>query len=134
MALGRDSISLRLLAVAALALLALRPETLAGASLQLSFAAVAAIIALHSTDWARRHFTRREEGPVARISRAVFAMFATSLAVETAMIPLSLYHFHRAGLFGMAASLVALPLTTLVIMPLKGAALFLDIAGLGAPA
>jgi competence protein ComEC len=66
-ALGRDSISLRLLAVAALALLVIRPETLAGASFQLSFAAVAAIIALHSTEWARRHFARRDEGPLARI-------------------------------------------------------------------
>jgi competence protein ComEC len=134
MALGRDSISLRLLAVAALTLLALRPESLVGASFQLSFAAVAAIIALHSTAWARRHFTRREEGHIARIGRTVYAMFATSVAVELAMIPLSLYHFHRAGLYSVAASLIALPLTTLVIMPLEGAALFLDIAGLGAPA
>jgi competence protein ComEC len=53
-ALGRDSISLRLLAVAALALLVIRPESLVGASFQLSFAAVGAIIALHSTGWARR--------------------------------------------------------------------------------
>jgi competence protein ComEC len=133
-ALGRDSISLRLLAVAALALLVIRPETLAGASFQLSFAAVAAIIALHSTEWARRHFARRDEGPLARIGRAVLAMFATSLAVEITLVPLSLYHFHRAGLYGMGASLVALPLTTLVIMPLEGLALFLDLMGLGVPA
>jgi competence protein ComEC len=133
-ALGRDSISLRLLAVAALALLVVRPETLAGASFQLSFAAVAAIIALHSTQWARRLFARRDEGPFARIGRAVLTMFATSLAVEITLVPLSLYHFHRAGLYGMGASLVALPLTTLVIMPLEGAALFLDLLGLAAPA
>jgi competence protein ComEC len=133
-ALGRDSISLRLLAVAALALLVVRPETLAGASFQLSFAAVAAIIALHSTQWARRLFARRDEGPFARTGRAVLTMFATSLAVEITLVPLSLYHFHRAGLYGMGASLVALPLTTLVIMPLEGVALFLDLLGLGAPA
>ena len=133
-ALGRDSISLRLLAVAAFVLLIIHPESLAGASFQLSFAAVAAIIALHSTEWARRHFTRRDEGPFARMGRAVLAMFATSLAVEITLVPLSLYHFHRAGMYGMGASLVALPLTTLVIMPLEGAALFLDLLGFGAPA
>ena len=133
-ALGRDSISLRLLAVAALALLIVRPEALAGPSFQLSFAAVAAIIALHSTQWARRLFTRRDEGRLARLGRAVLAMFATSLAVEITLVPLSLYHFHRAGLYGMGASLVALPLTTLVIMPLEGLALFLDLFGIGAPA
>jgi competence protein ComEC len=133
MALGRDAISLRLLAVAALALLLVRPESLIGPSFQLSFAAVAAIIALHSTAFARRWFTRRDEGPFARVGRSVLTMFATGLAVELTLFPLSLYHFHRAGLYGMGASLIALPLTTLVIMPLETAALFLDVLGLGAP-
>jgi competence protein ComEC len=132
-ALGRDAISLRLLAAAALILLAYRPESLVGPSFQLSFAAIAAIIALHSTAWARRHFTRRDEGAIGRFGRILLGMFATSLAVEIALAPLSLYHFHRAGLYGMAASVVALPLTTLVIMPLEGAALFMDLVGLGAP-
>ncbi len=133
-ALGREAISLRLLAAAALILLIAQPESLAGPSFQLSFAAVGAIIALHSTHWARRHFSRRDEPLPARIFRAVLAMFATSLSVEIALVPLSLYHFHRAGLYGMAASVVALPLTTLVIMPLEALALFLDLAGIGAPA
>jgi competence protein ComEC len=133
MALGRDAISLRLLAVAALALLIVRPESLVGPSFQLSFAAVAAIIALHSTPFARRWFTRRDEGPFARVGRSLLTTFATGLVVELTLFPLSLYHFHRAGLYGMAASLIALPLTTLVIMPLEAAALFLDILGLGAP-
>jgi competence protein ComEC len=133
-ALGRDAISLRLLAAAALVLLLFHPESLVGASFQLSFAAVAAIIALHSTQWARRLFTRRDEGPLARAGRGILAMFVTSFSVEIALVPLSLYHFHRAGLYGMVASVVALPLTTLVIMPLEAAALFLDIFGLGAPA
>ena len=133
-ALGRDAISMRSLAVAALALLLFRPETLVGPSFQLSFAAVAAIIALHSTQWARARFSRRDEGPFWRFARAVLSMLATGLVVNVALVPLSLYHFHRAGLYGIAASLVALPLTTLVIMPLEGMGLFLDIAGLGAPA
>jgi competence protein ComEC len=132
-ALGRDAISMRSLAVAALALLLVRPETLVGASFQLSFAAVAAIIALHSTGRARRWFARRDEGRAARFGRAILSMFTTGLVVQVALVPMSLYHFHRAGLYGIAASLVALPLTTLVIMPLEGFALFLDIAGLGAP-
>ena len=46
-ALGRDAISLRLVAVGALVVLLFRPEALAGASVQMSFAAVTAIIALH---------------------------------------------------------------------------------------
>ncbi|HET9810941.1 MAG TPA: ComEC/Rec2 family competence protein [Sphingomicrobium sp.] len=132
-ALGRDALSMRLLAVAALVILLIQPESLAGASFQLSFAAVTAIIALHSAGWARRLFMRRDEGPIARFGRAILAMLATGLAVEIALIPLALYHFHKAGLYGIGANLVAIPLTTFVIMPLEAGALLLDLAGVGAP-
>jgi competence protein ComEC len=130
-ALGRDAISLRLIAVGALLVLLFRPEALAGASFQMSFAAVTAIVALHSTAWARRLFERREEGFPWRLSRALLAMVATGLAVEIALAPLALYHFHRAGLYGVAANIIAIPLTTFVIMPLEAGALLLDVAGLG---
>jgi competence protein ComEC len=132
-ALGREALSMRLLSVAALAILLVRPETLAGASFQLSFVAVMSIIALHSTGWARRTFMRRDEGLIARSARALLAMFATGLVVEMALIPLALYHFHKAGLYGIGANLVAIPLTTFVIMPLEAGALLLDIFDLGAP-
>ncbi|MBA3526651.1 MAG: ComEC/Rec2 family competence protein [Sphingomonas sp.] len=132
-ALGRDALSMRLLSVAALVILLFRPESLAGASFQLSFAAVSAIIALHSSQWARRLFQRREEGIAARFGRALLAMVATGLAVEMALIPFALYHFHRAGLYSVAANLVAIPLTTFIIMPLEAVALLLDAVGLGAP-
>ena len=132
-ALGRDALSMRLLSVAALVILLFWPESLAGASFQLSFAAVTAIIALHSTQWARGVFMRREEGPFARFGRAMLAMLATGLAVEAALIPFALYHFHKAGLYGVGANLVAIPLTTFVIMPLEAGALLLDLVGLGAP-
>ena len=132
-ALGRDALSMRLLAVGALVVLIFRPEAIAGASFQLSFAAVASIIALHSSSWARRVFSRRDEGLPARLGRALLAMVATGLAVEITLIPIALYHFHRAGLYGVAANIIAIPLTTFVIMPLEAGALFLDIAGLGAP-
>ena len=132
-ALGRDALSIRLLSVAALVILVVRPESLAGASFQLSFAAVTAIIALHSTAWARRTFMRRDDGPFVRFGRAILALLATGLVVEIALIPFALYHFHKAGLYGIAANLVAIPLTTFLIMPLEAGALLLDLLGLGAP-
>jgi competence protein ComEC len=132
-ALGREALSMRLLSVAALAILLLKAESLAGASFQLSFAAVTAIIALHSTTWARRTFMRRDEGTPARLLRALAGMVATGLAVEIALVPFALYHFHKAGLYGIAANLLAIPLTTFVIMPLEALALLLDAVGLGAP-
>jgi len=132
-ALGRDAISLRLVATGALVVLVFRPEALAGASFQMSFAAVTAIVALHSTRWSARLFQRREEALPARMLRAGFATVATGLAVEAALIPLALYHFHRSGLYGVAANIVAIPLTTFVIMPLEAGALLLDAIGWGKP-
>jgi competence protein ComEC len=132
-ALGRDAISIRLIAVGALVVLILWPESLAGPSFQMSFAAVTAIVALHSTKWARGLFQRREEGLPARAGRALLAMVLTGLAVELALIPFALFHFHRAGLYSVAANIIAIPLTTFVIMPLEAGALLLDAIGLGKP-
>ena len=131
--LGRDAISIRLIAVGALVVLLLWPESLAGASFQMSFAAVTAIVALHSTKWARRLFQRRDEGLPARLGRAVLAMALTGLVVELALIPFALFHFHRAGLYSVAANIIAIPLTTFVIMPLEAGALLLDAFSLGKP-
>jgi competence protein ComEC len=44
-----------------------------------------------------------------------------------------LFHFHRAGLYGVGANIVAIPLTTFLIMPLEAGALALDGVGLGRP-
>jgi competence protein ComEC len=133
MTLGRDAISLRLIAVGAILVLLIKPESVVGASFQLSFAAVTAIVALHSTGWARAAFQRRDDGIVMRGVRSLGGMVATGLAVEIALMPLALYHFHKAGLYGVAANIVAIPLTTFVIMPLEILAIVLDSVGLGAP-
>ncbi len=132
-ALGREALSLRLVAVGALAVLLVQPESLAGASFQLSFAAVTAIIALHSLAPVRRWLGPREESLVQRLLRGLGGLMLTGLVVEIALMPFALYHFHRAGLYGVAANLIAIPLTTFVIMPLEALALLLDPLGLAAP-
>jgi competence protein ComEC len=132
-ALGRDALSMRLIATGALLVLIFRPEALAGASFQLSFAAVTAIVALHSTRWVRRLLQRRDEGIVTRTARALLGIIATGLVVEIALAPLALFHFHRSGLYGVFANIVAIPLTTFVIMPSEAVALLLDGVGWGAP-
>lgn len=130
-ALGRDALSLRLVAVGALAVMLLWPESVAGPSFQLSFAAVTAIIALHSLPWMRRRFGPSDGGLLSRFGRGMMALLATGLAVEIALMPFALYHFHKAGLYGVAANMVAIPWTTFVIMPLEALALLLDTIGLG---
>ena len=133
LAIGREAMTMRLVAAGASIVLLLWPESLAGPSFQLSFAAVAAIVALHESGWARRWLERREEGLMARLGRGLLALLLTGIVVEIALMPIALYHFHRAGIYGAAANIVAIPLTTFVIMPLEALALLLDLAGLGAP-
>ena len=132
-ALGREALSLRLVATGALAVLVFRPEALPGASFQLSFAAITAIVVLHSAGPVQRLLAPRDEGIARRLGRSLTGLFLTGLAVEIALMPFAFYHFHRSGLYGVAANLVAIPLTTFVIMPLEAAALLLDTVGLGAP-
>ncbi|WP_268830449.1 ComEC/Rec2 family competence protein [Sphingomonas changnyeongensis] len=133
LALGREAITLRLVAAGALVVLALWPEALIGASFQFSFAAVTAIVALHDHPASRRLFARREEAALAAALRALAAILASGLAVEIALAPIALYHFHQQGVYGALANLAAIPLTTFVIMPAEALALALDAAGLGAP-
>ena len=133
MALGREAISMRLVAVGALIVLVLWPESLAGASFQFSFAAVAAIVTLHSLAPVRRWLGPKEDGVAMRILRAIASLLLTGLVVEIALIPLALYHFHRTGLYSVFANLIAIPWTTFVIMPLEALALALDPLGIAAP-
>lgn len=134
MALGREAVTLRLVATGALVVLLVRPEALVGPSFQLSFAAVTAIIAFHEHPKIHALAMKHEESWPRRIARELFALLATGFLVEIALAPIAVFHFHRAGLYGAFANIVAIPLTTFVIMPLEALALLLDLVGLGAPA
>lgn len=131
--LGRSAITLRMVAAGALFVLIIWPESLVGPSFQLSFAAVTAIIAMHAHPKIQALFARREEGIVKRISRVILALFLTGLVVEVVLMPIALFHFHKAGIYGALANIIAIPLTTFVIMPLEALALLLDTVGLGGP-
>jgi competence protein ComEC len=133
-ALGREALTLRLVAVGALVVLLLWPETLPGPSFQMSFAAIVAIVVLHDHPRLRALLARRDEGPIRKTGRFLLGLVLTGLAVEVALTPIALYHFHQAGVYGALANIVAIPLTTFVVMPLEALALLLDLAGVGAPA
>ena len=132
-ALGREALTLRLVATGALAVLLLWPESLAGPSFQLSFAAITAIVGLHEHPRVRALLARRDEGLPRKWGRGLLGLVATGVAVEVALTPIAIYHFHKAGLYGALANIIAIPLTTFLIMPLEGLALFLDLFGLGRP-
>ena len=133
MAMGREALTLRLVATGALVVLLLWPESLAGPSFQLSFAAVTAIIALAEHPAVRRWFAPREESWGRRLLRNGGSLLLTGAIVEVALMPIAVFHFHKAGIYGALANIVAIPLTTFVVMPLEALALLFDTTGLGAP-
>ena len=133
LALGREPLSMRMVAVAAGIVLLLWPESLVGPSFQMSFAAVMAIVALHNSGPVRDFLALREESWARWLTRRVLMLFATGLVIEIALMPIVLFHFHRAGLYGAFANVIAIPLVTFVSMPLIAIALLFDLVGLGAP-
>ena len=138
LALGRDPLSMRMIAVAAFVVMLFWPEAVVGPGFQMSFASVIAIVALHSAAPMRAFLTPREEAWPVRLARLLAMLLVTGVVIELALMPIGLFHFHRAGVYGALANVVAIPLTTFVSMPLIALALVLDAvipgAGLGAPA
>nr|WP_240047649.1 ComEC/Rec2 family competence protein [Sphingomonas panacisoli] len=133
LAMGREAITLRLVAAGAFVVLLLWPEALMGPSFQLSFAAVATIVALHEHPRVKAWFMKRDEAWWRKVGREVGSLLLTGVMVEAALAPIALYHFHKSGLYGAFANIVAIPLTTFVIMPAEALALAFDAVGLGAP-
>lgn len=133
LAMGRDPLSMRMVAIAAFLILLFWPESLIGPSFQMSFAAVVAIIALHGSPAMRAFNAPREESWIAKSARHLLGLLLTGVVIELALMPIVLFHFHRAGVYGALANVVAIPLTTLASMPLIALALLFDLVGLGAP-
>jgi competence protein ComEC len=117
----RPALSMRNLAFAALAVLALEPDAMLGPSFQMSFGAVAALVAY--AEW-HRHRARPdgvEPGLVARLVRTVklglAGMFITSLLAGVATAPFGAFHFQTYNPFGVLGNMLALPFVSLVVMP-----------------
>jgi competence protein ComEC len=133
LAIGREPLSMRMVAIAAFLILMIWPEALVGPSFQMSFAAVIAIVALHGAAPMRAFTAPREQPWWMRGLRQVGALLLTGVVIELALMPIGLFHFHRAGVYGALANVIAIPLTTLASMPLIALALLFDAVGAGAP-
>lgn len=118
--LDRDPFTLRLAALAAFAVLLAEPESLAGPSFQMSFAAVIGLIAFFESSrdlWSRMY---HESGFFRRCGLFLLTCFLTSLVASLAVGPYTLYHFLRDPLFtGLVANMVAVPLSSFVTFPVS---------------
>lgn len=133
LALGREVLSLRMVAAGAIFVMMFWPETIAGPSFQLSFAAVSTIIVLHEHPVMKRLMGARSDPLAQRIGRGILSLLLTGLAIEIVLAPIALFHFHKTGLYGALANVIAIPLTTFIVMPFEFLALIFDGIGLGAP-
>ncbi len=132
-ALGREPLSMRMLAVVGFIVLLFWPEALVSPGFQMSFASVMAIVALHQSGPARAYLAPQDESMLSRGGRRLLMLLITGIAIELSLMPIGLFHFHRAGVYGALANVIAIPLTTLLSMPLIALALLADFVGMGAP-
>ena len=120
--LDRTALSLRLVAWSAVIVLVIAPESLTGASFQMSFAAVVALIAgwESAAPWRRRLHERAEISRhrwLWRLGAALGASLLTTLIASVATGAFAAYHFNRLSLLGVVANLLGVPLTGFWIMP-----------------
>ncbi|EJL29654.1 ComEC/Rec2 family competence protein, partial [Novosphingobium sp. AP12] len=133
LSLGREPLSLRMLAVAAFCVMLLWPEAVTGPSFQMSFGAVLALVAVGTSAPAKAFMAPREEALAIKALRHLAMLLVTGVVIDLALMPIGLFHFHRAGIYGALANVIAIPLTTFVVMPLLAGALVLDAVGAGGP-
>ena len=123
----RRAVSLRTVALAAVAILAINPEALASPGFQMSFAATVALILVHEP-WLRL------SPELPRWSRPVLMLLVSSFVASMATSPIAAAHFGRMTQYGLLANLLVVPVIGALVMPGGVIAALLAPFGLAGPA
>ena len=110
--LDRPALSMRSLALAAAILLLARPQDIVEPGFQMSFAAVAALIAVAEWEQGRERIK-----PRGALYRWLHGIVMTSLIGSLATLPFALFHFGRATHYAVLGNLIAMPVMGLWVMP-----------------
>lgn len=133
----RPALSMRNLAFAAILCLALEPEALLGPSFQMSFSAVACLVALAEWQAARPGRGEASLGPVARALchawRWTVTLVVTTLVASLATGAYGAYHFQTAMPLSVVGNGIALPFVSFIVMPAAVLGVLLNPFGLDAP-
>lgn len=126
----RSPFSLRLVAFAAVVILLFRPESLLSVSFQMSFAAVAGLIAFY--EGTRRFWSAWAAHASVWKRMAMYAcgVFVTTIIATAATALFSVYHFQNFAFVGVVANVLAVPLLSFFIMPFIVLAFFVMPLGL----
>lgn len=107
----RRAISLRAVAIAALIVLVLWPESLLSAGFQMSFAATTALVAVFG-------WIRDLRGPSGqRWKSAVWGVVISSAVAGLATAPIGAGHFNTMSHYGLIANLLCVPLMGILVIP-----------------
>ena len=132
--LDRSPISMRLVAFAGIVTIALEPEGMLGPSFQMSFAAVAALIAAFEAVNPILARWRQGLGLPGRGLLNLGGIVLSSVVATAATTPYSLFHFQQVAFYGVLSNMIAIPVTTLWVMPCSLLAYLLMPFGLEGPA
>lgn len=124
--LDRPALTLRNVAIAAMAILVFFPESLFNVSFQMSFAAVTALIAVYERVERHGSVAANSSMPAWLLRKGVWYMCGialTTLVASIAIAPFAAYHFNRLAQFSLLANLATMPFFGLLVMPAALAAL-----------
>jgi competence protein ComEC len=114
--LDRQALAMRNVALAALFILALFPESLLDPGFQMSFAAVVSLIAAY--ELVRDRTEEQERGGWLRPAAFFLGGIVLSTVVASISVaPIGAYHFHRSQQYALLANLIAVPICNLIVMP-----------------
>ena len=123
--LDRRALTMRNVAMAAVIILLLSPHAVLMPGFQMSFAAVAALVACYDVVSRRkdarprkRHYGGVRGGIIRFVRRDLLGLALTSLVAGLATALFAAYHFYRIAPFGLLANVLAMPLVTFAVMPL----------------
>ena len=133
--LDRPALALRNVAVAAVLILLIFPESVLDPGFQMSFAAVAALVcAYEMVRTSRWGDVIAEFGPVRKAMTFFAGIVLSTVVAGLAVAPFAAYHFHTTQHLAVLANLIAMPVSNVVIMPAALGVLVLIPFGLEWPA
>lgn len=119
--IDRSPFTLRVVAISALFVLLLAPESIVDPSFQMSFSAVTALVSAFE---AFEAWQVRRGRPLimrdtwrGRFGHALLIAILSSLVAGLATAPYAAYHFNRIAAYGLVANVLAMPVIGFVIMP-----------------
>ena len=115
----RPALTLRMLAIAAFAVLLLAPQSVVHPSFQMSFAATLALVAAYARGlpWVANADTSFGARVALWGGREVVALVLASMVAGLATTPYAAFHFHRLAPYGVIANLLAMPIVSIWVMP-----------------